>query len=213
MKNYDQLALSECVITKTYNLQHSNEMNNLNIYFKNILHVVLPKFNLTYQNACESSLHLAIRNVLDLSLQNEIKTICFSSEVLTPSKNFPIMNTITIVTRTLRKCLEKLKNKIDKIYFCISDPDLFVKFRENLKMYFPRNFQEENFFSKFLPNIKETEYGDVILPERQMSVKSEFKLFIKEGENPEKININPKEPIENYYVNQKDDIKNFNMYK
>lgn len=54
-KVLDALSLSECVVTNGYNLN-----------FKKIIHVVLPKFTNIYQNACESSLHLATRNILDV---------------------------------------------------------------------------------------------------------------------------------------------------
>lgn len=80
-----------------------------------------------------------------------------------------------IVLRTIRRCLEKLKNKIDKILFCVEDDETFEKIKENMKIFFPRNLNEERFMSKFVPDVKENEYGDIIIPERTLEISSSFK--------------------------------------
>lgn len=53
------LQLSECVITKGY---YSN--------YKYILHTALPKFKSDFILASESSLHFAVRNILDVKFIN-----------------------------------------------------------------------------------------------------------------------------------------------
>jgi hypothetical protein len=202
VRSQESLSLSECFITSSYSLST----------FKQIIHVVLPKFTITYQNACESSLHLAIRNVFDICIQNNIRSICFGSEIIKPSKSFPIMSAISVVCRTVHKCLEKFYNKFDKIFFVIEDKENFDKFRDTFKMYFPRNQQEQNFYSKYLPNILETEYGDIINPERQIKVKSDFEKNPKYSEknyyNTSNLVTNN---IEGYYLKEEDDIKNYKM--
>lgn len=67
--------------------------------------------------------------------------------------------------------MEKLRNKFDKIYFCFEDNDDFEKFRDTLKLYFPRSKEEESLSAKYLPEIKETEYGDSLIPERTINIK------------------------------------------
>lgn len=129
--------------------------------------------------------------------------------MVTPSKKYPIMTAITIVIRTIRKCMEKLRDKFDKVIFCFEDSELHDKFRENLKMYFPRNKDEEKFYARYIPFIQETEYGDVILPERTIQVKENFDekdtKYI-EYKNEEK------SKVQNMYYDDKDDIKNYKMY-
>jgi hypothetical protein len=198
------MNLSECVITKSYNL----------IKFKRIIHTILPKFNSIYHNACESSLHLAMRNVFDICIQSEISSVCFGPELFKPSKNFPIQNAIAINCRTMRKCMEKLKGKISKVVIVIGDVEIYEKLRENFKMYFPRTKQEEMFYAKYLPNILETEYGDVILPERCIAVKSNFTCNEKEDLQEDEIDdIKYKNEIqiEKFYY-KGDDIQNYEMY-
>ncbi len=187
--------------------------------FQKIIHVVLPKYTSTYQIACESSLHLAMRNVLDTSLQNNIRTICLGSELIRPSKSYPVITAITIIIRTLRRCLEKLKDKFDKIVICLQDKELYDKFRENLKMYFPRNKEEEQFYAKYLPVIQETEYGDIIIPERHLNIKSKFNsndIQIEKREYKDNTTNTLTEnafpsSIEHYYLDENDDIKNYKM--
>lgn len=214
LQPYDSLSLSECFITNSHSLSD----------FRKIIHVVLPKYTVTYQNACESSLHLAIRNIFDQCIQTNIRSICFGPEIFKPSKAFPLMSAITVVCRTVRKCMQKLGDKFDRLVFSVEDKEIYDKFRENLKMYFPRNKKEEMFYAKFLPDIKETEYGDVILPERYMNVKVEFEKKNKSEEKIESkikntnmeslsdipVNSN-KLSVEQYYVNAQDDFRNYKM--
>ena len=46
---------------------------------------------------------------------------------------------------------------------------------ENLKIFFPRSKEEEDFMSKYVPIVNETEYGDIIVPERNIDILSNFK--------------------------------------
>lgn len=198
---YDNLSLCECIVTGSHSF-------NL---FKQIIHVALPKYSIKYQNACESSLHLAVRNIFDKCLEKNVRSLCFGYEIIQPSKSFPIISAITVVCRTVRKCLQKFGHRIDKLAFVVDDKDLFNKFRDTFRMYFPRNKQEEVFYAKFLPNIQETEYGDIILPERQIQVKTDFEKNVKcihIGEI-----ISDKKIVENFYIAQEDDIKNYKIYR
>ena len=120
------------------------------------------------------------------------------------------MSAITIVCRTIRKCLEKIFDKFDKIVFMIEDRELFDKFRENFKMYFPRNKSEEKFYAKFLPNIKQTEYGDIILPERYIKIKTDFSQNINNCVVENEIRIQNKS-VEGFYLDEEDDIRNYKM--
>ena len=105
-KQFPNLDLSECVITDCYSLSN----------FKKIIHVVLPKYNQDFENACESSLHLAIRNIFDICLEKDIHSTCFGYEIFLPSNHFRLDKTLQIVLRTIRKCLEKLDKKISAIF-------------------------------------------------------------------------------------------------
>lgn len=57
LQKYDGvLTLANCFVTNCYNLK-----------FKKIIHTMLPKFSNNYKIACESSLHQAVRNVIDVN--------------------------------------------------------------------------------------------------------------------------------------------------
>jgi hypothetical protein len=200
---YENLNASECIVTESFSF----------LPFKNIVHVTLPKFSETHQGAYESSLHLSVRNVIDTCIQNKFRTVAFTHEIIQPSQSFPVISSITVICRTIRKCLEKLNEKFEKVLFFVEDKELHDKFRDNLKMYFPRNQLEEKFYAKFLPNIQQTEYGDIIYPERYIQVKSEFSLGKSLGncgvlENDQ---MRIGRAIEGMYLEEQDDIRNYKM--
>ncbi len=198
---YENLNSSECIVTE----------NSSFLPFKNIIHVSLPKFSENHQIAYESSLHLSVRNVIDTCIQNEFRSIAFTHEIIQPNQSFPVISSITVICRTIRKCLEKLNNKFDSVLFFIDDKELHDKFRHNLKMYFPRNQLEEKFYAKFLPNIQQTEFGDIIYPERYLNVKSEFSCGKAKSQVFENFDMRIGNAIEGMYIEDQDDIRNYKM--
>lgn len=52
---------------------------------------------------------------------------------------------------------------------------MYEKLSENMKIFFPRSLEEEVFMSKYVPIVRETEYGDIIIPERNIEISSNFK--------------------------------------
>jgi len=200
-KQFPDLELSECVITDCYSLSN----------FRKIIHVVLPKFNQDFENACESSLHLAIRNIFDICLEKNIHSICFGYEIFLPSNHFRLDKSLHIVLRTLRKCLEKFDKKFSAIFLIIekSEIDLFNQMKEALCVYFPRSFQEEEFFKDKLAiynSLNVTEFGDAILAERQLDCKSDLRKFY-DGKN----SLVEISEFQEFYVKDEDDIKNYKM--
>lgn len=192
------LSLSECIVTSAHNIGCLHK----------IMHVVLPKYSNTFQNACESSLHLAARNVIDTSINYNLRSVVLGHELFNPSKSYPQVLAITIALRTLRRCLDKLGDKFDRLTICVEDKELFDKVREHMKYYFPRNKQEELFYAKFLPDVKETEWGDIILPEREMKIRKEFAL----NDNGHIENdLLPLNKLEAFYSPQRDSISNYQM--
>lgn len=176
--------------------------------YKKIIHVVLPKFNPSLQNACESSLHLAVRNIFDISLQKNITSICFGYEIFSPSEKFPLDKSIHIVLRTIRKCLEKFQDKFSAIFFVIEkkEDEIYNRLNVALGIYFPRSYEEEEFHKNKLHefnSLNVSEYGDVVLSERQL----EHKVIIGNENNLEK----KSQEFEDYYMNEEDDIKNYKM--
>ncbi len=132
-----------------------------------------------------------------------MNSICFGCDIFQPSKNFPRITAITIVLRTLRRCLEKLGNKIEKIVLCVNDLEIYEKLYENMKIFFPRSEDEEKFMERFIPDVKETEYGDIIIPERNIKIVSNFKQK----------NENPKKNYENIVDEKSNFIHNYELYK
>ncbi len=203
----DYLPLNECFITSSHSLT----------LFKNIIHVNLPKYSSTYENACLTSLHLAVRNVLDLSMQKEIKSLAFGLDLLKPSKLFPLGLASETILRTIRRVLERHSQYFEKIFFFIEDKCDYEIIKEKLKSFFPRNKREEEIYTKSLPEVEESEYGDILRPQRFLEVKYEF-TDIKNS-NKTSIDNSKRENIKKFETNQlerfhyceEDDFRNYKM--
>jgi hypothetical protein len=108
--------------------------------------------------------------------------MCFGYEIFIPSNNFRLDKSLHIVLGIIRKCIEKFDKKIYAIFLVIekSESDLLNQMKESLGMYFPISFQEEIFFKDKLSiynSLNVTEFGDVVLPERQLDSKSDLRKF------------------------------------
>ena len=185
LKQEQILPLGDYLITHNHGLPK----------IKYIIHSVLPKYSHQYSNASLSSLHLAMRNCIDACVQNKIKSFIFGKDFFTPSSNFPINNSIEVIIRTIRKCLEIVNKHINYIIISIDDSSILEKVVFYLKVYFPRNEEEINNYKKYIPHNKQTKYGDLIYEERTITISK----HIKEKENMNNNNI--------YFINN--DLENF----
>ncbi len=201
----DQLSLNECFITSSHSLT----------LFKNIIHVSLPKYSSCYENACLTSLHLAIRNVLDLSMQKGIKSLAFGPDIFRPSNKFPLNEASQTILRTIRRVLERHSQSFEKIYFFIEEKETFQILQEKFKSFFPRNHTEEEIFTRSMTVLEESEYGDILRPQRVLQVKSDFtdlNTFKSSKVNSNTQNSQFENKLERFFSSEEDDFRNYKMY-
>lgn len=134
----------------------------------------MPKYSSYYSNASKSALHLSIRNVLDLCCEKKYSTIILGKDVFNPSELFPIHDSIEVVLRTLRCCLEIIGNSISKIILSIDDKIIYTNIINQLKIFFPRKNEEEAENRKYIQPLQQTEYGDLIDPSKTISIRKNF---------------------------------------
>lgn len=159
------IALGDYVITNSYSLYK----------VKNLIHSALPKYSENFTNASLSSLHLSIRNIIDCCIENNYETLILGKDIFNPADNFPLNDSVEVVIRTLRKCLEKVGNYFKNIILAIDDDAILNKVDFYLRIFFPRNEQEQNMFKKYIKNIPETEFGDLVMTNRNITVSKHIK--------------------------------------
>ena len=159
------LSPGECLLTSAFKFPG----------LKYLIHCALPKFSKSYSEASLSALHLSIRNAIDVCCQNDIKKIIIGEDIFKPTENFPINLSIEVVLRTFRKCLEELYDYFTHVIICINDGEILNRVVFFLKIFFPRNVEEQNNFNCFIPPNLISKYGDIILSERNIHIEKNIK--------------------------------------
>ena len=159
------IALGDYVITNSYSLYK----------VKNLIHSALPKYSENFTNASLSSLHLSIRNIIDCCIENNFENLILGKDIFNPAENFPLNESVEVVIRTLRKCLDKVGNYFKNIIIAIDDDTILNKIDFYMRVFFPRNEEEKNIYKKYIKNIPETEYGDLVMTNRNITVSKHIK--------------------------------------
>ncbi|ONL93712.1 Appr-1-p processing enzyme family protein [Zea mays] len=90
---------------------------------------------------------------------------------LKEAKNYPREPAAHVAIRTVRRFLEKQKDKITAIVFCtISSSDTEI-YKRLLPLYFPRDKQEEEIAALKLPADVGDENGETVIDERKIRIK------------------------------------------
>ena len=160
------LSPGECILTSSFKLHN----------VKYLIHSALPKFSFNYSEASYSALHLSIRNSLDICIENNYKNIIFGKDIFQPTENFPLNEATEVIIRTLRKVLENFGEYFSNIIIAIDDENIFNTIIFYMKIFFPRNKEEENKYKKYIKPLQTTNFGDLILPQRSIKINK----FIKE---------------------------------
>ena len=75
----------------------------------------------------------------------------------------------------MRKCLDKVGNYFKNIIIAIDDDTILNKIDFYMRVFFPRNEEEKNIYKKYIKNIPETEYGDLVMTNRNITVSKHIK--------------------------------------
>lgn len=102
------------------------------LLFSDIIHTVGP------QKREENLLISCYKNCLDFMITNQIRTIAFPC-IATGIYGYPIDKAVHVSNRQVREFLEKNKDHVDRIIFCLFGPDDVDIYQRALQAYFPIN--------------------------------------------------------------------------
>ncbi|KAG2707037.1 hypothetical protein I3843_05G117600 [Carya illinoinensis] len=137
---------------------------------RRVIHTVGPKYAVKYHTAAENALSHCYRACLELLIENGLKSIAMGC-IYTEAKNYPREPAAHVAIRTVRRFLEKQKDKITAVVFCnttTSDTEIYKRL---LPLYFPRDKHEEEVAISKLPSDVGDENGETIIDERKIRIK------------------------------------------
>ncbi|URE35486.1 Macro domain [Musa troglodytarum] len=166
---------------------------------RKVIHTVGPKYAVKYHTAAENALSHCYRSCLELLIENGLQSIATGC-IYTEAKNYPREPAAHVAIRTVRRFLEKQKDKITAVVFCTttsSDTEIYKRHSTGhsrflftccnikssfcvpffdfnarlLPLYFPRDKHEEEIAVSKLPADVGDENGETIIDERKIRIK------------------------------------------
>ncbi|XP_043724941.1 protein GDAP2 homolog isoform X2 [Telopea speciosissima] len=137
---------------------------------RKVIHTVGPKYAVKYHTAAENALSHCYRSCLELLIENELQSIAMGC-IYTEAKNYPREPAAHVAIRTVRRFLEKQKDKIMAVVFCTTTSSDTEIYKRLLPLYFPRDRHEEEVAVLKLPADVGDENGETILDERKIRIK------------------------------------------
>ncbi|GMJ04645.1 hypothetical protein like AT1G69340 [Hibiscus trionum] len=137
---------------------------------RRVIHTVGPKYAVKYHTAAENALSHCYRSCLELLIENGLQSIAMGC-IYTETKNYPREPAAHVAIRTVRRLLEKQKDKITAVVFCTSTSSDTEIYKRLLPLYFPRDKHEEVVAISKLPADVGDENGETIIHERQIRIK------------------------------------------
>ncbi|GJN30320.1 hypothetical protein PR202_gb18615 [Eleusine coracana subsp. coracana] len=135
-----------------------------------VIHTVGPKYAVKYHTAAENALSHCYRSCLELLIENGLESIATGC-IYTEAKNYPREPAAHVAIRTVRRFLEKQKDKITAIVFCTTSPSDTEIYKRLLPLYFPRDKHEEEIAALKLPADVGDENGETVIDERKIRIK------------------------------------------
>ncbi|XWS34161.1 hypothetical protein CRYUN_Cryun21dG0016400 [Craigia yunnanensis] len=137
---------------------------------RRVIHTVGPKYAVKYHTAAENALSHCYRSCLELLIENGLRSIAMGC-IYTEAKNYPREPAAHVAIRTVRRLLEKQKDKIAAVVFCTSTSSDTEIYKRLLPLYFPRDKHEEEVAISKLPIDVGDENGETIIDERKIRIK------------------------------------------
>ncbi|OVA12136.1 CRAL-TRIO domain [Macleaya cordata] len=135
-----------------------------------VIHTVGPKYAIKYHTAAENALSHCYRSCLELLIENDLQSIAIGC-IYKEAKNYPREPAAHVAIRTVRRFLEKQKDKIVAVVFCTTTSSDTEIYKRLLPLYFPRDKQEEEVAVSKLPADVGDENGETIIYERKIRIK------------------------------------------
>lgn len=137
---------------------------------RRVIHTVGPKYAVKYHTAAENALSHCYRSCLELLIENGLHSIAMGC-IYTEAKNYPREPAAHVAIRTVRRFLEKQKDKITGVVFCTTSSLDTEIYKRLLPLYFPRDKHEEEVAILKLPADVGDENGETIIDERKIRIK------------------------------------------
>ena len=83
-----------------------------------------------------------MRNIIDTWVENDFETVIIGKDIFNPAENFPLNDSVEVVLRTLRRCLDKVGDRIQNIIIAIDEEVIFNTVIFYMKIFFLRNEDE-----------------------------------------------------------------------
>ncbi|GLU16987.1 hypothetical protein SLE2022_333860 [Rubroshorea leprosula] len=137
---------------------------------RRVIHTVGPKYAVKYHTAAENALSHCYRSCLELLIENGLHSIAMGC-IYTEAKNYPREPAAHVAIRTVRRFLEKQKDKVSAVVFCTTTSSDTEIYKRLLPLYFPRDKHEEEVAISKLPADVGDENGETIIDERKIRIK------------------------------------------
>ncbi|XP_058088592.1 uncharacterized protein LOC131235424 isoform X2 [Magnolia sinica] len=137
---------------------------------RRVIHTVGPKYAVKYHTAAENALSHCYRSCLELLIENRLQSIAIGC-IYTEAKNYPREPAAHVAIRTVRRFLEKQKDKITAVVFCTTTSSDTEIYKRLLPLYFPRDKHEEEVALSKLPADVGDENGETIIDERKIRIR------------------------------------------
>ncbi|XP_042454123.1 protein GDAP2 homolog [Zingiber officinale] len=137
---------------------------------RKVIHTVGPKYAVKYHTAAENALSHCYRSCLEILIENGLQSIATGC-IYTEAKTYPREPAAHVAIRTVRRFLEKQKDKITVVVFCTTTSIDTEIYRRLLPLYFPRDKHEEEIAVSKLPTDVGDENGGTVIDERKIRIK------------------------------------------
>ncbi|KAL6013459.1 hypothetical protein ACLOJK_003957, partial [Asimina triloba] len=137
---------------------------------RRVIHTVGPKYAVKYHTAAENALSHCYRSCLELLIENGLQSIAIGC-IYTEAKNYPREPAAHVAIRTVRRFLEKQKDKITAVVFCTTTSTDTEIYKRLLPLYFPRDKHEEEVAVSKLPADVGDENGETVIDERKIRIR------------------------------------------
>ncbi|KAG9439729.1 hypothetical protein H6P81_019894 [Aristolochia fimbriata] len=137
---------------------------------RRVIHTVGPKYAVKYHTAAENALSHCYRSCLELLIESGLQSIAVGC-IYTEAKNYPREPAAHVAIRTVRRFLEKQKDKVTAVVFCTTTSSDTEIYKRLLPLYFPRDKHEEELAMLKLPADVGDENGETVIDERKIRIK------------------------------------------
>lgn len=159
LKHLDACRSGEARLAKAYNLP-----------CRWLLVTVGPKYKDKYLVAAENTLNSCYRESLQLLVEAELRTVgvpcCWYN------KGYPPEEQAHVGLRTVRRCIEKLRQSIDTVVIVAASNQELEMYNNLMPLYFPRSAAEAANGARVLPDSCWSQWGEVTVEERKITISS-----------------------------------------